>query len=231
MIVLTPVQTFAQTVIEENANPSNNYPLITDEWSFWPTDQDRAPRRTASGSSRNITCLSSSIVPLIPPSQFGRTSTARPEILVYLPTRISGQAVFSIQSEENYSYIALIDIPEEEGIISIPLPTDAPDLANNQLYQWSLIVSCGDVVGPDSPSVAGWLETQTDIEESDAPAMPSLTQVTQYRDDYFWYDMLSMLARLKAAHPADEEIHQAWIRALEGNSLSEVVEKPLINAH
>jgi hypothetical protein len=68
----------AETTTTETRNITS---LPTNDWSFWPTDDDKAPSGTVSGASRG-NCSSDQVTALLPSSQYGLTSKSHPEILV-----------------------------------------------------------------------------------------------------------------------------------------------------
>ena len=108
--------------------------LPTNDWSFWPTDDNQAPSRTVSGASRG-NCSTEELTALLPDSDYGLTRQAYPEILVSVSTAMSGQALFSLQSANDYYYETHIDLPDTPGIIAISLPNEAPALVANEVYQ------------------------------------------------------------------------------------------------
>lgn len=198
--------------------------LPSNDWSFWPTDDDKAPDRTVSGASRG-SCSSEEITALLPGSQYGLTSKSHPEVLFATSTDMPRQALFSIQSADDYYYETYIEIPETPGIISVSLPNDAPPLVANELYQWSLILMCNDRLRPDSPSLQGWIETQsTDV----ITAQLNLEQAVEYREARLWYDMIALLADLRIQSPENTAVHEAWQSILETTDLAAVVNKPIV---
>lgn len=201
----------------ENALPGN-------DWSFWPDDDDQAPNRTVSGASRG-NCSADQLTALIPTSQYGMTSRSHPEVLVATAANVPNKALFSIQSTGDYYYETYIDIPTTPGILSIPLPQDAPALAADELYQWSFILMCNERLRPDSPSLQGWIQLQP----GDASEVRiTLEQANEYREAHLWYDMISLLADLRIQNPNDQEVQNAWQSVLEGTSLKAIANDPIL---
>lgn len=198
--------------------------LPTNDWSFWPTDDDKAPQRTVSGASRG-SCSHEQVTALLPNSQYGLTSKSHPEILVATSADGPHQALFSIQSADDYYYETYVDLPKATGIIKIALPSDAPPLRETTLYQWSLILMCNNRLRPDSPSLQGWIQTQpTDIISPN----PTIEQAASYRDDHLWYDMIALLADLQVQYPEDPTIHEAWQSILTSADLATFIDAPIL---
>ncbi len=196
--------------------------LPTNDWSFWPTDDDKAPSRTVSGASRG---RCDQVTALLPSSQYGLTSKSHPEVLVATSTDTPHQAIFSIQSADDYYYETYVELPDTPGIVSITLPADAPALAVNQRYQWSLILMCDNQLRPDSPTVQGWLQTQ---QTDDTTAHHSIEQAIEYRENHLWYDMIALLADLRQQEPTNQVIYEAWQGVLASINLGSMVNEPII---
>lgn len=202
-----------------NALPSN-------EWSFWPDDNDQAPDRTVSGASRG-NCSADQLTALLPTSQYGMTSKSHPEVLVATSVDAPSKALFSIQSNDDYYYETYVELPSTPGIISIPLPEDAPALAANELYQWSLILMCNERLRPDSPSLQGWIQTQSAAADLSSTNV-TFEQATQYRQAHLWYDMIALLADLRTQEPSNQDIQNAWENVLAGTDLASVANDPIL---
>lgn len=229
--VLDQTTAMGQTPAAVLESAPRSQALVQNDWSFWPSEQNRAPRRTHSGSSRTASCGGDSFISLVPQDQIGLSSQARPEVLLYVPVEVSRQAVFVLQSEAHYYHEAPINLPETAGIISMPLPEEMPDLTAGERYKWSIVLPCNAEVRPDSPVVSGWLETQTSFDEmisQSSSSRPSLEQAARYRDNALWYDMIAMLAQLKIGHPDDDAIHQAWLSVLERHHLEDLSHQPIL---
>ncbi|MEM6252333.1 MAG: DUF928 domain-containing protein [Cyanobacteria bacterium P01_D01_bin.156] len=196
----------------------------TNDWSFWPDDNDRAPKGTVSGASRD-SCSNHEMTPLLPTSQYGFTRKSHPEILVATSVNTPRQALFSVQSDNGYYYETYIEFPDNPGIVSVSFPNEAPALVDNQLYQWSLIIMCNDEVRPDSPVLHGWIQLQPG-ESTDAAN--SLSQAVTYRDEHLWYDMIALLADLRRQEPDNQDVHHAWQSILAGADLESVADIPIL---
>ncbi|MBT9311654.1 DUF928 domain-containing protein [Leptothoe kymatousa] len=199
--------------------------LPADNWSFWPDDNDQPPQRTVSGASRG-NCSADDLVALMPSSQYGMTSKSRPEVLVATAVESPRKALFSIQSTDDYYYETYVELPDTSGIVSLSLPPEAPELAADELYQWSLILMCNERLRPDSPALQGWIKTHP-LENTLARA--SLDQATEYRNAHLWYDMISLLADLRIQEPNNQDVHDAWHSILDVTNLTDVANEPILN--
>ena len=214
----------SSALAQTTANTAEVATLPTNDWSFWPTDDDRAPDHTVSGASRDG-CSGEQFTALLPSSRYGLTRQSHPELLIATSDSTARQALFSVHSDDYY-YETYIELPATPGIVSIALPSNAPALASNKLYQWSLMLVCNHRIGPDSPTLIGWIQTQPDIESTNADI--SLQQATEYRDAHLWYDMISLLADLRLQEPNNKVVHQAWQSMLQGNDLVTVANIPIL---
>jgi len=212
-------------VAQPTINTAEIATLPTNDWSFWPDNDDQAPRRTVSGASRD-SCSNHQMTALLPTSQYGFTSKSHPEVLVVTSVNTPRKVLFSVQSEGDYYYETYLELPETPGVVSIRLPDDAPALANDELYQWSLIMMCNDKLRPDSPALHGWIQLQS----SDYSELTeiSLEQAVTFRDDYLWYDTIALLADLKKQDPNNQDVQHAWQSILEGADLTAVANAPIV---
>ncbi len=216
----------SSALAQATGNTGDVTTLPTNDWSFWPTDDDKAPSRTVSGGSRSG-CSSEQFTALLPSSRYGLTRQSHPELLIATSTNTARQAMFSVHSDDDYYYETYIQLPATPGIIRIALPSDAPALAPNQLYQWSLLLMCNSRFGPDSPTIVGWIQTEPGADTATADI--SLQQATEYRDAHLWYDMIALLADLRQQEPHNEAVHQAWQSMLEGNDLAAIANAPILD--
>lgn len=225
--ILGSTNVLAQSLTEIAPSPSQR--LFQRDWSFWPSERNRAPRRTNSGSTRNPSCeTANNLISLTPHQEIGRTSQARPNVLIHLPTALPRKAVFSISSEEKDYQKAAVHLPQTAGIVSLPLPAEIQDLAAGKQYQWSLVVLCHDELRPDSPVLNGWIETQSTLTAAFPSSAPSLETAAHYRDEALWYDMIAMLAQLKIGQPNNDAVHQAWRNVLERHNLEALSDEPIV---
>lgn len=217
----------AQTIDNEHTITS----LPSNDWSFWPTDDNKAPDSTVSGASRGQ-CSNEDITALLPNSRYGMTSKARPEVLVAASVDMPSRALFSLQSTNDqlpndYYYETYIELPDTPGIVSISLPQDAPALMTNEIYQWSLILMCNGQLRPDSPTVQGLIETQSTINNVEVTDS-TLEQAIEYREAYLWYDMIALLADLRTQDPVDPNVEQAWHSILRSTNLTTIANEPIL---
>ncbi len=220
--ILLSCGTAMAEISTENLNATS---LPTNDWSFWPTDDDKAPNNTVSGASRG-SCSNDQVIALLPSSQYGLTSKSHPEILVATTSvDTTDQALFSMQSADGYYYETYIELPDTPGIINIALPSEAPALDVNQLYQWSLVLMCNNQLRPDSPAIQGWIQTQP---INSNITTPSIEQAIEYREAHLWYDMVALLAELRRQEPTNQAVYEAWQGVLAGLELMAVVYEPII---
>lgn len=224
----------AQHAIRQSAtSPVKNIARLPgisqDDWSFWPSDEERrAPRRTSSGSTRNPSCNSEGLASLTPQDEVGLTGQARPDLLFYVPESLPHDIIFRIQSENGFVHTVPISLSDTAGIVRLPLPEAIPDLPAGEQYLWSVMFLCQEFAGPDSPTLSGWLETEATLEKAMSVVTPSLAQAARYRNNALWYDMISMLANLKLGNPNDIYVEQAWRTVLERHSLEALSEQPIV---
>jgi hypothetical protein len=208
---------------------------------FTPIADRGAPRQASGGASRVGTyhlnpatvgaAGPAALIALLPQSFYGTTVSERPTILVYLPATQAEKAVFSLKDEAgNTLHQMTISVAGKTGVMSIPLPADAPALAVGKNYQWFLALKVDGTLSPSTPYVDGWIqriqptaELATVMQQEDA-----LKQATAFGKNGVWYDCVATLAALHTTQPNNATILKQWEELLSSVSLKEIVTAPLL---
>ncbi|MGD1919779.1 MAG: DUF928 domain-containing protein [Pleurocapsa sp.] len=204
--------------------------------TFEPPRGDK-PQQTAGGASRGGQCLSDSkeanspIIPLLPTNSPALTVKSHPTLLVYVPETSATEAYFAVRdNNEEYDYQTILPIGDSEGIISLTLPQDAPDLDMNQDYQWSLVLMCDGKLRPDSPVVKGNIKRVA----SNYYMSQKLTQAgllesaAIYGKAGIWYDTVAGLAELKTTKPNSDYVSNNWENLLKTVGLERVAQAKFV---
>ncbi len=189
--------------------------------------------RHSGGGSRNGCQNYQNLTALVPVNNkvvWGKSTATHPELLFYLPQ--GSTLEFVLQDEaDNYIYQTSQDIPpENKGVVRIPIPKTATPLKNNQVYKWTLFLSCDNnstalvyVQGSIKkatldPNIQTQLQTARDLEKA-----------VIYAREGIWYDAIALLARLRSENPYDDKINNMWNELLEQINLAEISSQPMIN--
>ena len=196
------------------------------------------PQQTVAGASRGAQCpldslnLDIPMTPLLPIASQALTTKSHPTMLVYVPQTSTTKAMLSVRDEnEDYDYQAIVPmVRERAGIVSLTLPEDAPSLAIDREYQWSLILMCDDKLGPDSPVARGNIKrVAVDISlDSHLGDARTLENAAEYGKAGIWYDTVSILAQLKITKPQDREISSNWENLLKEVGLEKVAKAEFV---
>lgn len=208
------------------AAPEQLLALDSQSFSFIPPEDSGQPRTNRAGGRRDQLCNNSMSTPsltlLIPTTNQGITTLARPTFLAYLPPTSAKQAFLMLEDEDNnYLYHTTFDLPGDDGIVSFPMPDTAPALEPDKYYKVSLAMICGQVLDPNDPVVEGWIKR---IERDGLPE-PQLSQVTPlelgawYASNGIWFDALQVLADLRKAEPDNGAAIAAWEELLQSVEL------------
>lgn len=203
-------------VITANFTPSNN----------------GVPGGTAGGGSRGGACPTDSVnsgarlVPVIASVEQNLTTDSNPSWLVYIDNTAVNQLFLHVSDREgSYDYQTILPIEEESGILKISLPEEAPELALDTPYQWSLAIICGETLRPDDPYVQGTIQRVAPLEEIEVSEME---QVAQFAEQGIWYDAIDTLASMRQSNPDNAELQSAWTALLENVGLEELAAAPLL---
>ena len=204
-----------------------------------PQGQDQAPKRASGGGSRESErCFSSendttgrSIVPLTPETNYGLTVAERPTFFAYVPQTLEAEKVeafFIIEDkEQNPHYYTSVPLSSTSGVVSIPLPEEAPALEIGRDYKWKLAIGCSGDLDPNSPFVEGWvkrIEPNLVSESQEA----SLERAASLGADGIWYDAVTTLVQLRQQRPEEARFGKEWAELLDSAGLQAIAAEPLL---
>ena len=223
--------------VEVQAQNKSIYTNKKNRVTFQPPKGDK-PQQTVGGASRGEQCpinsqnLSLPMTPLLPTSSQALTTKSHPTMLVYVPQTSATKAMLSVRDEnEDYDYQTIVSMTSDRaGIVSLTLPEDAPNLAVDREYQWSLILMCDDKLRPDSPVAKGNIKrVAADVSlYAGLNNASSLESAAKYGKAGIWYDTVSILAQLKATQPNNNEISSNWENLLQKVGLEKVAKAEFV---
>jgi hypothetical protein len=161
---------------------------------------------------------------------WGYAASDRPTFWVYVPYNTGSiPARFSMDDETagNTIYETAVKLPNQAGIVGIPLPADAPALQPGKRYRWFFSLNC------KAPNATAATTENINVEavviREALPAAiarqltsaPSLQNAIAFAQNGFWYDALTTLAKLRQQNPQDESLTLAWKELLSGVATSE----------
>ena len=196
------------------------------------------PQSTRGGASRSIgQCINQAensalpLTPVLPAAAQGLTVASHPTVLAYLPKTSAQKVFFSWQDQQNNDhYQAIIPLKEnEEGIISLTLPEDAPPLEIGQNYQWALALMCDGKLQPDSPIIQGQIK-RVEIESTLSDRLQDangLETAAIYGEAGIWYETVATLAQLQTTQPNNSSLISNWQELLNSVGLEKIATIPL----
>ena len=232
---LIAITFFSQSVLankEKSAQPSQK-PQIVFNLPTPPSvgiPQGRLKGGGSRGSCQNYQNLTA-LVPVNNKIVWGKTIATHPEFLFYLP---QGSLIeFTLQDEaKNYIYQTNRQIsPDNQGIVSISIPETRQSLEPNQIYQWTLSLTCQNDRNAAFVYVKGSIEKavlEPDI-ETQLKTVDNKEKAVIYAREGIWYDAITLLSQLRRDNPHDEPINRMWSELLEQVNLTEIAEQPLLN--
>ena len=237
LLLLSTAPTIAQST---NRSTTTDRPLS--RVLFRPPTKDKKPEeRTAGGGSRHDgQCLQdatsanssdspssqSSLMLLVPESNFGLTRAERPKLWISLPETPARQVVLSIR-EEGTTHHSKTSIPitGESGIIGLQPDPDSSPLEVGQTYKWSVVLVCGEKPSPNDPALDTWVRRVDSPAPSDRGS--DLEQAAWYGEQGIWYDALNSLIQARKEQPHDRDLIDIWANFLESGGLKAIATEPL----
>jgi hypothetical protein len=167
---------------------------------------------------------------LLPSTNHGRTSSARPTILAYLPPLGVQEVFFSIQDEAgNSHYHSRLKVPVTGGVITVTLPDSAHELELGQNYLWYFApIESGGILRPDNYAVTGWVtRIEADLNQQKLDLSP-VKLATEYASAGIWYDTLEVLANALSSDPNNKVFMSEWYDLLEQVGLEQIASEPIV---
>lgn len=189
------------------------------------TPGESAPSNSVGGGVRGD--APKVMIALVPPSQQGRTVSARPTFFVYLPPTVSKEILFTLLDEEgNEHYQTRLKISGEGGIVSVTLPQDAPELEIGKNYVWFFEpIQPDGIVRPSNYVATGWVK-RVETTGSTASTSP-VDEATALGKAGIWYDTLNILAQAIRSQPGNASLAKEWQELLQQVGLNAIATQPI----
>jgi Domain of Unknown Function (DUF928) len=228
-------------IAQSSADTANQVDSSRTQVSFKSPPDEKNPDRTVGAGSRQDGICSqdatqvptvdrSSLMALVPTSNYGLTLAERPTFFIALPKTSARQIVLSIRDNgtqhHSQTFLSIADSP---GIIKLSFPENASPLEVGKDYQWSVVLVCGEKPGPNDPAIASWvrrIEPPSPL-PSELQQENSLAQAIWYGERGLWYDSLTALIQARQAQPDSQVMADIWTNFLTSVGLQKISSEPL----
>ncbi len=178
---------------------------------FVPPADDRAPEYTRPGGTRS----SCDAISILPENGTGLTVAARPMLQAYFKSGVEQiwLAVKAVDGSEYYTFEDddYLEIPLGGGLVEVPLPKTLVELTPDKPYIWSIVLMCGDPLGPSTPVINGGIKRVSPVPPAYGDSTLSLSEkASVYGESGLWYDLISTLTLLRQQQPENLQAEQSW---------------------
>ncbi|MDX2214526.1 MAG: DUF928 domain-containing protein [Oculatellaceae cyanobacterium bins.114] len=196
-----------------------------------------APGNRESGASRSAPCATSDrgLKALLPETNVGLTTEARPTFFAYIPPSSAKTAEFILYEDgtDELIYSTALDITGESGIANISLPSDPniPSLEVNKTYYWYFTVICDADDRSADMTVQGTIQrvpVSSDLARQLASAS-SQERPAIYAAAGIWQDALAALAALNRLEPNNPNVRSNWNSLLAAVGLQDIANEQLFD--
>ena len=192
---------------------------------FVPPTGDRAPQYTRAGGTRS----SCDAISILPESGVGLTASARPMLQAYFKSGVERVwlAVEAVDGSEYYTFAEddYLNIPAGGGLVEVPLPKTLVELTPDKSYTWSMVLMCGDPLGPNTPVINGGIERVSSVPSAyEDPTLSLVEKAASYGEYGLWYDLISTLTLIRQEQPDDLRAEQNWEDVLRSVGLERIFE-------
>ena len=223
-----PLQNWAGRLIEWGQKRST--PTLTNVNGFVPP-AGGLPANREGGAARGAVCPvgNQRLTALLPSTNLGLTAAARPSLFFYLPPTEGRSVEFVLQDSRGAELYQSTTRINQSGIVRVDLPSNAPELAVGQTYQWYLSVICDPKDRTADLYVQGWVQRvdMPDTLKRQLQQAPASEHPYIYANAGLWHETLAALFELRQAQPGNAMWQEGWISLLRMEGLDKVAQEPL----
>jgi Domain of Unknown Function (DUF928) len=172
-----------------------------------------------------------SMVPLLPKSKLGLTTSSHPTFMVYVPKTNAKELDFKLEdATANEVYQTTVKLGATPGFVSFNLPKNHSGIKVGQDYKWVVGAIC-ESNDSESKFIEGAvrrLEVSNTLKSQLNRAKP-FDQVMLYGKNGIWFDAISGLVNIKRNKPSNPEATTAWKDILNSVGLDAIAEAPIYN--
>lgn len=226
LLATEPASMLRQAASSEAAPiPSRDSKLqnTTTQIFFRPPDDEEPPPTRGAGSRNDRLCAEDAssrvnglrnerpaLTALALANRVGRTWAEHPTVWVYVPETSARQIVLSLREKGGQLHSQrFVEITDEAGIVGVPMDEDTPPLEVGKVYQWAVVMICGDRPNPNDPFVMAWIQRVEPAEPLNS-SLSALEKAAEYAELGIWYDVLTVLAEERRSRPTDPALRKIW---------------------
>lgn len=198
---------FSETA--NDASPSSQ----TVAWNQYQPPNRGAPGRTQDAGSRPL-CpkVEKPFTALSPSTNWGETLEAHPTFWLYIPENThSVRLILRDEPTQSELYRTTFPLTAQKGIGRFSLPTEAPPLDVDRLYNWQFDLIC-DAENSSRFRVGGIVVRREPSEglKNQIQSAPLSDRVNVLAAEGLWFDAVTALAQLRLASPQETTLQAGW---------------------
>jgi Domain of Unknown Function (DUF928) len=185
--------------------------------------------------NRNIqpqdrTKKAASIVPLLPPNNFGLTVSSNPTFFAYIPKTSAIAVEFTLKNQkERRIYQQRVSLTTSPSIVSFRLPI-TKFLEVRKDYKWLISLVCESGKSKDnfSEGIIRRVIPDPELIEKLENASP-IDRVILYAKFGIWHEALAEIVKLRLSEPSNDDLNAIWLDLLKSANSESLVNTPLKN--
>ena len=202
---------------------------------FQPPNPGSLPGRREGGGTRGESWFADGTPPiaLMPESNLGLTSAGQPMLYFYLPPEVAGFEaelyMFNEAGPEEGSLI--INLPQESGIIGIPLPEAIPQLSVDETYRWYFAIQVDPIDRSGDLILSGFVRriAGDPALQQRLSTLPVEDHASVYGEQGLWFDAINLLASMRSQDPSNTQWVTQWESLLQSVDLERIAAQPLLD--
>ncbi|MEO1147031.1 MAG: DUF928 domain-containing protein [Cyanobacteria bacterium J06638_22] len=221
--------------------PLSSEPSLNQSWplqlaqQFRPPNPGTLPGRREGGGTRSGSWFADGTPPiaLMPESNLGLTSTEQTLLYFYLPPEVAGleAELYMFNEAQTEEGSRIITLPEEPGILGVPVPETFSQLLVGNTYRWYFAIRVDPIDRSGDFILSGFVQrvaSDPDLLQQ-LSTLPVEDHASVYGAQGLWFDAINLLASMRSQYPNSAQWETQWETLLQSVDLEQIATQPLLD--
>lgn len=202
---------------------------------FQPPNPGTLPGRREGGGTRGESWFADGTPPiaLMPESNLGLTSTEQALLYFYLPPEVTGleAELYMFNEAQAEEGSRIITLPEESGILGVPIPDTFSQLSVGDTYRWYFAIRVDPIDRSGDFILSGFVQRIASDPAllQQLSTLPVEDHASVYGAQGLWFDAINLLANMRSQYPNSAQWETQWATLLQSVDLERIATQPLLD--
>ncbi|NER08256.1 MAG: DUF928 domain-containing protein, partial [Okeania sp. SIO3C4] len=172
-------------------------------------------------------------IALMPESNLGLMSTEQTLLYFYLPPEVAGleAELYMFNEAQTEEGSRIITLPEEPGILGVPIPDAFAQLSVGDTYRWYFAIQVDPVDRSGDFILSGFVQRVANDPalQQQLRTLPVEDHASVYGAQGLWFDAINLLASMRSQYPNSAQWETQWETLLQSVDLERIATQPLLD--